>query len=61
MKDQIKAEDIKKEEVTIQENYEDNYWLKTYGVSSEDLKKTGKNLKISDKIIKANFGNTAFA
>ncbi|HEY4326067.1 MAG TPA: hypothetical protein VGN20_18905 [Mucilaginibacter sp.] len=61
MSNQIKAADPKKEEVTIQENYEDNYWLKTYGVSSEELKKSGKNLKISDKIIKANFENKAYA
>ena len=61
MKDQISTADLKKEEVVIQQNYEDSYWLETYGVSSEELKKSGKNLTISDKIIKANFENKAFA
>ena len=61
MKDQISTADLKKEEVVIQQNYEDSYWLETYGVSSDELKKSGKNLPISDKIIKANFENKAFA
>jgi len=61
MNDQIKAENIKQEEVTIQETSEDNYWQKTYGVTAEELKKLGKHLKISDKIIKANFEDKAFA
>jgi hypothetical protein len=61
MKDQVKTEEIKKVEAAIQENYEDDYWLETYGVSTEELKRSGKNLGIEDKIIKANFENKVFA
>ena len=61
MKNQTTTEDPKKGEVTIQENYEDSYWLETYGVTAEELKKTATNIGIEDKIIKANFGEKAFA
>ncbi len=61
MKDQVNAADLKKEEVVIQQNSEDSYWQKKYGVSTDDLKKTGHNLRISDRIIQVNMNNKAFA
>lgn len=61
MKDQVTSADLKKGEVVIQQNTEDSYWQKKYGVSLDDLKKAGNNLRISDRIIKANIENKAFA
>ena len=53
MNNKIKAEINNTDLVKIRENSEDNYWSVKYGVSSEELKKTGHNLGIKEKIINA--------
>ena len=48
-------------EVTvINDLYNDDYWLKTYGVSAEELKETG-NIGLTEKIIQVNERNNIFA
>jgi hypothetical protein len=50
-----KHEDLDKDIVTIQQNQQDEYWSKKYGVSHDELKKSRKNIGISAKIIEAAF------
>ena len=61
MNDQVKAEDIQKDKATIKENHEDSYWLKKYGVSSDELKRTGNAKGIRAQIIEASFDGKLFA
>ena len=61
MNDQVKAEDIQKEKATIKEHYEDSYWLKKYGVSTDELKHTGNTQGIRARIIQASFDGKALA
>jgi|APCry1669192806_1035432.scaffolds.fasta_scaffold140043_1 hypothetical protein len=61
MSNNIKTLNAEREKVQIQENYEDGYWLKKYGVTTEELKNTRVNTGISAKIIEANFKNKAFS
>jgi len=55
MNNSIKAEDQNREISQIRENYEDEYWGKKYGVSSEEIKKGGHGKDISTRIIDAAF------
>ncbi len=48
------------EVIEIQKNYEDDYWAKKYDVSTEELK-TGRNIALAAKIIKASFKQKSFA
>jgi hypothetical protein len=57
----IKTEEPKTETTVLLENYEDEYWAKKYGVSSEDLKKSDRHIGISAKIIAANFKNKSYS
>jgi hypothetical protein len=61
MNNHIEAEEQKKETTLIRENLEDEYWSKKYGVSSEDLKKTGNNIGLSAKIIAATFKKKSYS
>jgi hypothetical protein len=47
------------EATIIRDVYNDDYWLKTYGVSSEELKETG-DIGLPEKIIQANAKNHNF-
>ena len=55
MNNSIKAEDQNKEIKQIRDNYEDEYWGKKYGVSSEEIKTNGHGKDISARIIAAAF------
>jgi hypothetical protein len=55
------AEDPQKNLDLLQENHEDEYWAKKYGVSKEDLKKTSNKLDISSKILEVNFKKKAYS
>jgi Protein of unknown function (DUF3606) len=57
MDTQIKTASRNKEITNIQENYEVDYWSKKYGVSTEELKKTGHTDSIRAKIVEAQFKN----
>ncbi len=59
MENYSKTENQTKEVSQIQDNYNDEYWSKKYGVSADDLKKTHK-VGISAKIIEANIKNKNF-
>jgi hypothetical protein len=61
MNDQVHPENIQKEKATIKEHYEDSYWLKKYGVSSDELKQTGNTQGIRARIIQASFNDKALA
>ena len=49
------AKNIESEVTKIQENYEDQYWSKKYGVSPSELKETRNKVGIIEKIIEASF------
>jgi isocitrate/isopropylmalate dehydrogenase len=55
MNNSIKAEDRTKEISEIRENYEDEYWSKKYGVSSDEIKKNSHHKDISTRIVEAAF------
>jgi hypothetical protein len=61
MNNSNKAEDRDKEISQIRENYEDEYWGKKYGVSSEEIKKSGHNKDISARIIEAAFKKKSYS
>ena len=56
-----KAEDQDKEISLIRENYEDEYWAKKYGVSSDEIKRSGHNKNISARIIEAAFKKKSYS
>jgi hypothetical protein len=55
MNNSVKAEDQDREISQIRENYEDGYWAKKYGVSSEEIKTDGHGKDISARIVAAAF------
>ncbi|HZY36590.1 MAG TPA: hypothetical protein VFE53_08075 [Mucilaginibacter sp.] len=55
MNNSNKAEDQTREISEIRENYEDEYWSKKYGVSSDEIKTDGHGKDISARIIAAAF------
>jgi len=55
------SESTDREMINIKENYEDEYWSKTYGVTAEELKKEGSKVGIFEKIINASFKKKAAA
>jgi hypothetical protein len=55
MNNSIKAEDQTKEISQIRENYEDGYWAKKYGVSTEEIKTHGYKKDLSARIVEAAF------
>jgi hypothetical protein len=59
MENSIQMEQQKWEERQLQEAYNDDYWLKTYGVSADELKET-EDVNLSAKIIKVNIKNNTF-
>lgn len=59
MNNKIKAP-ADKDLAAIRENYEEDYWSKKYGVSADEIKRSGNNLRIRDRIIKALFKNKVF-
>ena len=61
MKNNEETDDQKKEKILINENYEDEYWSKKYGVSSEELKKTSNGVGLSAKIIAATFKKKSYS
>jgi hypothetical protein len=61
MNNSKKAEDQNREISQIRENYEDEYWAKKYGVSSEEIKKSGHNKDISARIIEAAFKKKSYS
>jgi hypothetical protein len=60
MDNSIKAEDQTKELSQIRENYEDEYWGKKYGVSSDEIKRS-HNKDISARIIDAAFKKKSYS
>lgn len=60
MESNIQTEKQKREERSIQDTYNDEYWSKKYNVSSTELKKTGK-AGISARIIEASIKNKSFS
>ena len=61
MNNSKKAEDQNREISQIRENYEDEYWAKKYGVSSDEIKKSGHNKDISARIIEAAFKKKSYS
>ncbi|MDF2434398.1 MAG: hypothetical protein JWP44_4029 [Mucilaginibacter sp.] len=61
MKNNNQAEAREKHALQIKENYEDEYWSKKYGVSTEQLKEKGNKVGISTKIIDAYFKKKSFS
>jgi len=61
MKNHIEAEEQTKELTLLQDNHEDEYWGKKYGVSAEELKTTSNKLDISSKILEVNFKKKAYS
>ncbi|MDB5006277.1 MAG: hypothetical protein JWQ84_3251 [Mucilaginibacter sp.] len=61
MKDNNKAEAPETQALHMKENYEDEYWSKKYGVSTEELKEKGNDVGISTKIIDAYFKKKSFS
>ena len=61
MNNNSKTEDQNKEISQIRENYEDEYWGKKYGVSSEEIKRSGHNKDISARIIEAAFKKKSYS
>jgi hypothetical protein len=61
METTIKTEEQKKEYNQILDNYNDEYWAKKYGVTTEELKQAANNISITAKIIAANIKNNTFA
>ena len=50
---------LQQETIVIQDLYNDDYWLKTYGVSAEELNEAG-NIGLTEKIILVNERNHNF-
>lgn len=61
MNNNSKTEDQNKEISQIRENYEDEYWGKKYGVSSDEIKRSGYNKDISARIIEAAFKKKSYS
>jgi isocitrate/isopropylmalate dehydrogenase len=61
MNNNSKTEDQNKEISQIRENYEDEYWGKKYGVSSDEIKRSGHNKDISARIIEAAFKKKSYS
>jgi len=61
MNNSSKAEDQDKEISQIRDNYEDEYWGKKYGVSPEEIKRSGHNKDISARIIEAAFKKKSYS
>ncbi len=61
MDNSIKAEDQTRELSQIRENHEDEYWGKKYGVSSDEIKRSGHNKDISARIIEAAFKKKSYS
>lgn len=60
MNNKVKARPDDQDLASIRENYEEDYWSKKYGVSTDEIKKSGNHLGIQDRIIKALFRNKVF-
>jgi|GEM_PF-803081 hypothetical protein len=60
MNNKVKIRPDDQDLVKIRENYEEDYWSKKYGVSTEEIKKSGNYLGLQDRIIKALFRKKAF-
>jgi len=56
-----KIQNAERDLIQIQENHADEYWSKKYGVSTEEMKKTGNNIGIIEKIIEASIKNKSFS
>jgi len=61
MNNNSKIEDQNKEISQIRDNYEDEYWGKKYGVSSDEIKRSSHNKDISSKIIEAAFKKKSYS
>ena len=53
MENNIQTEQLQREEMLLQDTYNDDYWQKKYGVSKDELRST-HTIGISAKIIEAN-------
>jgi len=60
MNNKVKIDAHDQDLAKIRENYEEDYWSKKYGVSADEIKKSGTYLGIQDRIIKALFRKKAF-
>jgi hypothetical protein len=59
MENSIQTERQQREERQIQDTYNDDYWLKKYGVSADELKET-EDIGLSARIIQVNIKNNSF-
>jgi hypothetical protein len=60
MENNHKTENQVKEEKLLEETYKDEFWLKKYDVTREDLNKKGKT-GMSDLIIEAGIKHKSFS
>lgn len=60
MENNRKTENQAREEKLLEETYKDEFWLKKYDVTREELKKTGKT-GISSSIIEAGIKHKSFS
>jgi hypothetical protein len=61
MNNQSNNADPKTELDLLTDNHHDEYWTKKYGVSAEDLKKTGDKRDLTSKILEATFKKKAYS
>lgn len=59
MEKNIPTENQQREKRQVLDMYNDDYWLKTYGVSADELKETD-DVGLSAKIIQLNLKNNNF-
>jgi hypothetical protein len=60
MNNKVKARPDEQDLAKIRDNYEEDYWSKKYGVSADEIKRSGNNLRLQDRIIKALFKKRVF-
>lgn len=60
MNNKVKTRPDDQDMANIRENYEEDYWSKKYGVSADEIKKSGNYLGLQDRIIKALFRKKVF-
>jgi len=60
MNNKVKASPNDQDLAKIRDNYEEDYWSKKYGVTTDEIKKSENHLGIQDRIIKALFKNKVF-
>ena len=60
MNKNVKVDAADKDLAKIRENYDEDYWSKKYGVSADEIKTSGNNIPLQDRIIRALFKKRVF-